>query len=467
VGSRGTDRFQSAAPERYHGPMAEPDPRLRATTVLSVARRAVTVRVRELQVEVASGPSAGAVSEMVERELAIGSDPSNHLVVADPTVSRFHCRVRADERGFRLVDRGSANGTRVNGVRVRDAYLEPDARIELGDSVLVARFGAGERDIELSDEDRFGPAIGRSVVMRELFARARRAAATDSSVLLSGETGTGKDVLARAIHQHSRRAERPFAVFDCGAVAPSLVESALFGHVRGAFTGADSERPGVFEQANGGTLFIDELGELELALQPKLLRALDTGSVTRVGSDQPVQVDVRVIAATHRDLPAEVEAGRFRADLYFRLAVIPLEVPALRERREDIPLLVAHFARHVLKREPSALAGHLDEAFGRLQSHPWPGNVRELRNVVERALVMADADELGKSGLAGLVELRDTVGQSMRQRLSLKDARENFDREYLRDALEAAGGDTRAAAETAGIHYKSFERLLRRYGIER
>ena len=233
--------------------------------------------------------------------------------------------------------------------------------------------------------------------MRRLFAAARRAAQSTATVLLLGETGTGKDVLARAIHDAGPRAAAPFVVFDCGAVAPTLIESQLFGHVRGAFTGADADRPGVFEWASGGTLLLDEIGELGRELQPKLLRVLETQTVTRVGATTPIPVDVRIVAATNRDLGAEVEADQFRADLYYRLAVIVLEVPPLRDRREDVPLLAAAFGREFLgEADLARLRPHLDEAFGSLRHHRWPGNVRELRNVIERAAAMVEPEADGR-----------------------------------------------------------------------
>ncbi len=430
--------------------------------------RAIGMRVQKLVLEVVEGPDMGARAELAGHELVVGKDPSNTLVLTDPKVSRFHLRVTADDTGLLLRDRDSANGTFVSGLRVREVYLHDAARIELGETVIVARVGGGEREIELSGEESFGAAIGRSVVMRRLFAAARKAAQTSATVLLLGETGTGKDVLARAIHDASPRARAPYVVFDCGAAAPSLIESALFGHVRGAFTGADADRPGVFEWATGGTLFLDEIGELRVDLQPKLLRALETGTVTRVGSTEPVAVDVRVIAATNRDLRADVEAALFRADLYYRLAVIVLEVPPLRERREDVPILAASFARDLLGLGDADLARlrpHLDEAFAALGHHRWAGNVRELRNVIERAAAMTDEVALRGDALARLVELSSSIGRTWHARLELEAARAEFDREYLRDVMAAAQGSIPHAAQQAGVHPKSLERLLRRYKL--
>ncbi|RMH43498.1 MAG: FHA domain-containing protein [Deltaproteobacteria bacterium] len=446
------------------------DPRRAATTVVQVAGRDVALRVRRVRFDVTAGPSAGARAELSGRRLAIGSHPSNDLVVVDPKVSRFHLRIEASDRGLRAIDTNSANGTAVNGVRVRDAYLDDGAVIAIGDSQIAVRRLDGDVEVELSADDRFGDAVGRSVAMREVFALARRAAATHMPVLLLGETGTGKDVIARAIHAHSPVGRGPFVVFDAGAVAPTLIESELFGHVRGAFTGADSDRPGVFERATGGTLFIDEIGELPLHLQPKLLRALEARRIVRVGDTREIDVHPRIVAATHRDLRALVDQGAFRSDLYYRLAVLPIEIPPLRERREDIPLLAGHFLRDLLDaggRDPRWLLPHLEEAFASLAHHDWPGNVRELRNAIERAAALADPAALARDGLTQLVELRASVARTRRAWLPLEQARAQFDREYLRDLVDAHGGDLRAAAATAGIHPKSLERLLRRHRIRR
>ena len=451
--------------------MVQPSSIRRVTTVVSIRERPVAVRIRHLTLEVVSGPDAGATAQLSRRELRIGTDPSNHLVLTDPEVSRFHCRLLAADHGYRAIDRGgSANGTRIGGVRIRDAFIPDGGKLEIGRTVISVRVGDDEHEIELSSEDGFGGVIGRSVAMRELFAVARRAAASNATVLILGETGTGKDLLARAIHDHSPRIGRPFVVFDCGAIAPTLVEAALFGHVKGAFTGAETDRPGFFEAAHGGTLFLDEIGELPLALQPKLLRALESGTVARVGGTEHFPVDVRFIAATNRDLREEVAAERFRSDLFYRLAVIPVEVPPLRDRSEDIPLLAAHFVRHLLVRgdaDVSWMWQHLDDAFGGLTKHRWPGNVRELRNVIERAAALADPNELSKDGFSRLVAIRNSIAHNMHSRPPLAAAREQFDREYLREVLAAAQGDVTLAATNAQVHPKSFARLLRRYDISR
>jgi DNA-binding NtrC family response regulator len=294
-------------------------------------------------------------------------------------------------------------------------------------------------------------------------------AATDAPVLIQGETGTGKERVARAVHARSKRASKPFVVFDCGAVAPTLIESELFGHEKGAFTGATERRAGVFERAEGGTVLLDELGELALELQPKLLRVLESNEVFRVGATKGTPIDARVVAATNRDVSARVAEGKFREDLYFRLAVVTLDVPPLRERREDVPLLAAHFARDRIFSDASAGAGGRgwETIFEFMKGHDWPGNVRELRNVVERAVIMSDPRLLQGDPLDALAELRKKAEPAMRKRVSLRACRDQAEREYLGDLLRSVDGDLDQAAEIAELHRKSLERLLREHGIKR
>jgi DNA-binding NtrC family response regulator len=304
--------------------------------------------------------------------------------------------------------------------------------------------------------------------MRELFALLARIAPSEAPVLIEGETGTGKERVARAVHARSRRADKPFVVFDCAAVPPTLIESELFGHEKGAFTGATDKRAGVFERAAGGTVFLDELGELALELQPKLLRVLESNEVQRVGGQKPTPIDARVVAATNRDLQARVSDGLFREDLYYRLAVVTLEVPPLRERREDVPLLAAHFARdRIFAGGAGGRAPGWEAIFEFMKSYDWPGNVRELRNVVERAVIMADPGLLAGDPLDALAELRKKAEPALRRRVSLRASRDQHEREYLEDLLRSVDGDLDEAATIADVHRKSLERLLREHGIKR
>src|SRR5688572_22315554 len=315
-------------------------------------------------------------------EIRIGSMEDNDVVLGDDTVSRYHCRITQEDNGYVLLDQRSTNGTFVNKVRIREAFLKPGSIVSVGQSQL--RFNAREEEVEIvpSRSDRCAGLIGGYAKMREIYSIIEKIAPTATTVVIDGETGTGKEVVAQAIHSLSPRSRNDCVVFDCGAVPPNLIESELFGHEKGSFTGAVMTREGLFEQADGGTLFLDELGELPIDLQPKLLRALEQREVRRVGSTKAAKVDVRIIAATNRNLEDEVKAGRFRQDLFYRLSVVRLHLPSLRERTDDIPLLVQHFLdTGSYNKTPTGArkVGRIArDAMTALQNYPWPGNVREL-----------------------------------------------------------------------------------------
>jgi transcriptional regulator with GAF, ATPase, and Fis domain len=337
--------------------------------------------------------------------------------------------------------------------------------ITLGSTTLRLRMLADVIELPLSLRERVGGLIGRSVAMRRIFAVIERIAPTESTVLIEGETGTGKELAAEALHDESRRSSGPFIVFDCSAVSASLVESELFGHVRGAFTGAVEGRQGAFEAANGGTLFLDEVGELPLDLQPKLLRALEQRQVRRVGSNTPQKVDVRIVAATNRSLAIEVDRGRFREDLYYRLAVIPLRMPPLRERLGDIPLLFRHFESKLGARGGSR--GPVpEEVIDGFAARAFPGNVRELRNEVARvvslgAQVPGVAPAAASAPAASAeVDLAEPLFTG-RERVA-----EVYERAYLEVALRQTGGNVSRAAELAGVNRKFIQRAMKRYGLE-
>jgi transcriptional regulator with GAF, ATPase, and Fis domain len=305
--------------------------------------------------------------------------------------------------------------------------------------------------------------------MREIFGLVERIAPTDATVLIEGETGTGKDLIARTLHQLSPRSGAPFIVVDCGAVAGTLIESELFGHEKGAFTGAIAARQGAFELASGGTVFLDELGELSLDLQPKLLRVLEQRELRRVGGTKTVKVDLRVIAATRKDLRSEVEKGKFREDLFFRLNVVPITAPALRERREDIPLLIDAM---LAKLAPGSGIAISDATRMALMAHDWPGNVRELRNVIERALALG-ADPgmlvapLGNEPTSRGAQLRE--GIEFDPGVSFRDTKEKwnelFERRYLTWLIKRAEGNISKAARDADMDRKYLHKLLRKYGV--
>src|SRR4051812_28725511 len=344
-------------------------------------------RMARLVIRPSDGPERSLVLGVPH--VRIGAGSSNDVVIDDQHASRFHCEIRKTDEGYLLRDLGSLNGTRVGDVVVKEGLLHSGATITVGETRIkfLADEGRAE-EIAVSPRHAFGDVVGRSVRMREVFGVLERIAATDLTVLIGGETGSGKDVIARAIHKASPRAKGPFAVFDCAAVAPNLIESELFGHVKGAFTGADSNREGAFERANNGTLFLDEIGELSIDLQPKLLRALEQRRVKAVGGQKEIPVDVRIIAATHRNLEQKVKEQAFRQDLFFRLSVVTVQVPALRHRAEDLPVLVE--AILVALEKPIGVS---PETMKILESYDWPGNVRELKNVIESAAALIDRGE--------------------------------------------------------------------------
>ncbi|HVJ21833.1 MAG TPA: sigma 54-interacting transcriptional regulator, partial [Polyangiaceae bacterium] len=341
-----------------------------------------TLELPTIELGVVAGPDRGLRRKLDPTGLRIGTSPAAQLRLQDATVSRMHCEIRIVDGRVRIIDLGSTNGVLLDGVRVYDAELAPGSNIQLGSTKLQVDPGDGSIAIELSPRHSFGEVLGASIEMRRLFTVLEKAAASDATILIQGETGVGKELVARAIHESSKRSHGPFVVVDCGAIAENLIESELFGHVRGAFSGAVSDRRGLFEEADGGTLFLDEIGELPASLQPRLLRVIESREVRRVGSNQNRRVDVRFLAATHRPLAEHVNDGTFREDLYYRIAVVEAQIPALRARRDDILLLAEHFFRRYAG-EKETLPTELRSS---LTSRAWPGNVRELRNFIERSV---------------------------------------------------------------------------------
>ena len=297
--------------------------------------------------------------------------------------------------------------------------------------------------------------LGRGKAMQALFEQIRAVVGSDASVLLLGESGTGKELVARAIHHHSARRDGPFVPVNCAAIPESLLESELFGHEKGAFTGADRRRRGLFAEANGGTLFLDEVGDIPQALQAKLLRVLQDKAVRRVGGSQEIQLDLRLVAATHRDLPGLVAEGRFREDLYYRLAVIPLRLPGLRERPEDIVLLAGHFLARSTATLGKRLEGFDEDATAWLLAHRWPGNVRELENVVERAATLA------RGPLVTLPDLRVEFAPGGSTDVGVRPTLAELEAQYIRRVLEETGGDKRAAARILGVSVRTLQRKFR------
>jgi transcriptional regulator with GAF, ATPase, and Fis domain len=432
------------AVERTH--LLSPDAELSGSSLSFPGVRVVVLR----------GPDRGRAARLDREELSIGTAPTAALCLTDPTVSRHHALLRLTARGLVLTDSGSTNGTRVDGRVIQSVHVSPGDTIELGATRLRIEALRQRLNLPLHAEHRFGPLLGESVSARRLFALLDQVAPTDLSVLLLGESGVGKDLAAQALHEASPRADRPFIVFDCGATAPGVIESELFGHEKGAFTGAIDRRLGAFQEADGGTLFIDEVGELPRELQPKLLRALDRREVRPVGSDKTIAVDVRVIAATNRDLKLEVNRGAFREDLFYRLSVFPIVVPPLRERLEDLPLLADHFWRAFTK-DPGA--GVPDDLVPDLVAHHWPGNIRELRHRVEQLAVLRDRDR-GPLGDAGEPSPAPHSYREGRAR-----ALASFEIAFLRDVMARANGNVSEAARLATMDRVYLSKLLRKHRV--
>jgi DNA-binding NtrC family response regulator len=404
--------------------------------------------------------------------VTFGSGTGNDVVLSDPTVSRRHLEAERGEDGVLVRDLGSTNGSYAHGSRFKELELRFGAEIHIGKTVL--KYLPEEETIDLppAESRSFGKLLGWDPEVRKMFTLLEDVAPSDATVLIEGETGTGKELLAEEIHAHSRRRQGPFVVFDCGAMPRELIESALFGHLRGAFTGAMNDRRGAFAEADGGTLFLDEIGELAPEMQPALLRALDRKMIRPLGGAAYQTLDVRIIAATNRSLRTEVAERRFREDLYYRLAVVRIAVPPLRKRPEDISLLAEYFLRQ--------FSGHRRTRFtpislARMHRYTWPGNVRELRNVIERTCLVSrgdlvDVGELHEHPDFGHDEETQVPGRpQLSIDLPYKDAKakllDSFERDYFKALVDRHGGNVSAAARDAKIDRKHLRDLLRKLGL--
>jgi transcriptional regulator with GAF, ATPase, and Fis domain len=441
----------------------------------------VTLVSHRLRVQVVEGPETGRTFDIAAPHAVVGTSSVCDIIIRDPEVSRRHCVIEVQQGAYQIRDLGSTNGTFLEDVRVADAEIPAGGRVRIGSTQLLFKPKKKWLRLEPSDATEFGGLVGTSEAMRSLFGLLARVAPTGLFCVLHGETGTGKELTARALHQHSPRASAPFVVVDCAAISENLAESELLGHERGAFTGADRARPSPFELADGGTVFLDEVGDLPLSIQPKLLRVLERREIKRLGASQFVDVDVRVIAATHRDLEAMVTKGTFREDLYYRLAEVVVDLPPLRERPEDIEPLAEHLLKDEV-RHGSAGRRLSREAVNVLRRHAWPGNIRELRNVIRRAAALAQSEAILVGDLRvgpvpqadvrapGGVPSAPTLGLPRELSvLPLREARERWNREleraYVDQLLDRCGGNFERAAAEAGVHLKSLQRLTRQLGM--
>jgi len=486
----------------------------RSTELVPRLTRAAAAAAESFALSIVAGPDEGkrfTVAPGLPARVLAGTSPACDIPLTDRLVSRRHAAFELAGASLRVTDLGSTNGTFVQGILVGDAYLGGSELVRIGETVLRVEALGVTQAVELSRAVRFGKLLGASEEMRRLYPLCERLAASSVPVVIEGETGTGKEVLAEAIHEQGMRAAGPFVVFDCTAVPPTLVESALFGHERGAFTGANETRRGVFEEAHGGTLLLDEIGDLDLALQAKLLRAIQRSEVQRVGSNKWIRVDIRVLAATRRDLEREIQAGRFRDDLFFRLAVARIELPPLRKRRGDVTVLAHHFWQQLAGRGVPFPQGFAE----RLEDYDWPGNVRELYNAVARRVALGEAAPIetttrsgpsssgaptsaaptslpgapsspppGSAGSAsspppfmsgplsmggGCAESAtsgDIIEEILALDLPLARARErlveHFERRYVQRVLAQHGGNVRSAAAASGIARRYFQILRAR-----
>jgi DNA-binding NtrC family response regulator len=423
---------------------------------------APTAAPRRLRLVVASGPDRGRSLLLAPGTHRVGKSRSCELVLADGAVSGQHLALEVSDAGVVVRDLGSTNGSWFGGARFTLLEVDRAATLTIGKTELRIEPVDATTALEPSPRDRFGGLLGTTEPMRRLFTLLERVAGTDATVLIEGETGTGKELVARGLHDAGNRWRNgPFVVCDLAVVTAPLIESELFGHVRGAFTGADRDRTGAFEAALHGTIFLDEIGELPLELQPRLLRALEGREIRPVGASSYRAIDVRVIAATNRDLASEVRAGRFREDLYHRLGVVTARVPSLRERAADIPMLVRHFLAGTGVAEPDAAT------MAALVTHDWPGNVRELRNVIERAVALG----VGLTAALGVgpAPAGGRAAPPVDPSVPFKEAKgqliDAWERDYVTALLAACDGNVSLAARRAGMDRAYLHRVLKKHGI--
>jgi DNA-binding NtrC family response regulator len=430
------------------------------------------ILLKKYKLLILSGPQQGKEVIIDKDTFTIGVGPNNDLSLQDATVSKQHCELQNAPEGFLIRDLGSTNGTIVQSMQVKEAIINQSTEVMLGETRILFCPMREATEYSISNSNSFGSLLGQSIPMRRVFYLAQKFAATDATVLIEGETGTGKEILAEELHKHSQRATAPFVVIDCSALANELIQSELFGHKKGSFTGATADRIGAFEHANGGTVFLDEIGDLNPELQPKLLRVLEKREIRRVGSNEVTPINVRIISATNRRLDNEVNAGRFREDLYYRLSVAHIEMPPLRRRTEDIPVLVSKFLKDFKREELLSDTHAMEKTMQALCSHNWPGNVRELRNLIEIASY-SNHKTMDLSALLCLESIRDAEESSAaavtadRPFKSAKNTLiDDFEKKYVATLLQKNKGNISATAREADIERTYLKRLIRKHSIE-
>jgi DNA-binding NtrC family response regulator len=453
----------------------------------------VEVRVDGVSITVDRGPDEGVAAVLTGASLTIGTDPSCNLVLTDPTVSRKHVILTVTPDGLLAEDLGTTNGTLLEGLRIRSAIVPDGGQLKAGKTVLTVRSSTNRFVVMPAVESSFHGLVGTSRAMRDVYSLVKQLAKTDLPVSVRGETGSGKELIGRALHAAGPRRDRPFLVLDCGGIMPELIRSELFGHEKGAFTGADRMTKGILEEAKGGTVFLDEVGELGLQIQPHLLRALETRQVTRIGSRATIDVDFRIVSATNRDLKTMSQEGKFRPDLLYRLSAITIYLPPLVERKEDIPLLANSFIQAYAERHGTRPITIDDAALTLLAELDWPGNVRELRNVVESLCALAQEQRIGAATVRQVLRTMDpaavrreaarmppvpsvmedpvksglpTPAPALADPSGNPTTLDDMEKAAIAAALEATGWNRRAAARRLGIAPTTLLKRIEKYGLK-